>query len=308
MYVVWPDTATVFGTRGLVKVRATIDGEPFRSSFMPLGDGRHMLPVKADVRRATGKEAEERLGTEQVQPAGWPICSRSPAHEPARRDEDRRPRRRKRPAMSTNDLLAGSGDVLRAGGEALRSWVEENRLRAVALAAYAAAVTAMLALVLSPLAGHEATSSSTRAAGATPPPYYTVRKGDTLAAVAERFGLTLERLRDLNPRVDPMALAPGARLRLRMSVPPVSAPQRQRAHANPNKRVSAPAPSTAARMPASQRHAPAAASTGRTHTVAPGDTLSAIAARYGTSVTELLQLNPEIDPQVIVAGQELALP
>jgi hypothetical protein len=68
--VVMDDAAELFGTRGLVRIRGAIDGEPFDGALMAQGDGTHRLPVKAKLRKAIGKAAgdtvhvriDERIG------------------------------------------------------------------------------------------------------------------------------------------------------------------------------------------------------------------------------------------------------
>ena len=68
--VVIDDVPELFGTRGLVKIRGEIDGEPFDGALMAQGDGTHRLPVRAALRKAISKEAgdpvhvriDERIG------------------------------------------------------------------------------------------------------------------------------------------------------------------------------------------------------------------------------------------------------
>jgi hypothetical protein len=68
--VLMDDVPKLFGTRGLVKIRGEIDGEPFTGALMAQGDGTHRLPVRAKLREAIGKQAgdtvhvriDERIG------------------------------------------------------------------------------------------------------------------------------------------------------------------------------------------------------------------------------------------------------
>ena len=210
--------------------------------------------------------------------------------------------------MSTNDAFGGPGEALRSGGESLRRWAGENEARAVAAAAYAAGLLVMLVLVVSAMI-----EGSDGAAPRTAQDYYTVQKEDTLAGIARDVGMPERELRALNPGLDPLALQPGSKLRLDESAPAAGRVERRRkperaasvdptfswkVESSPSPSAS-PAPAPVPAMPESPNEP------GETHVVSAGDTLSSIAGRYGTTVEELLVLNPGIDPYAIVSGQEI---
>ena len=53
--VVMPGSGELFGTRRPVKVAGTIDGIPFEATLLPMGDGDHMVPIRAALRTKLGK-------------------------------------------------------------------------------------------------------------------------------------------------------------------------------------------------------------------------------------------------------------
>ena len=55
----------------------------------------------------------------------------------------------------------------------------------------------------------------TAPAGSPTAPTYTVKSGDTLAGIAEKTQVTVERIQELNPELDPQALVSGQKIKLR---------------------------------------------------------------------------------------------
>lgn len=65
--MVWPQSNKFFGTNGLVKIKGKVDDVPFQSSFMAMGDGVQMLPVKSEIRKAIQKEAGQTVTVELLE-------------------------------------------------------------------------------------------------------------------------------------------------------------------------------------------------------------------------------------------------
>ncbi|MFS6826226.1 LysM peptidoglycan-binding domain-containing protein [Cyanobium sp. ATX-6F1] len=108
---------------------------------------------------------------------------------------------------------------------------------------------------------------------------YTVKPGDTLSELAERFGISVERLKQLNGLQSANDLQAGSQL----VVPGAAGAGRS------NRAKAAPGGSG-------------------TYTVQPGDTLSALADRYGVSVDRLIQLNNLKSANDLQAGSQLVVP
>ena len=60
-YLVWPESASFFKTRALVKVSGTMDRVPFSSAFMAIGEGKHKLPVKMGLLKKLGKKEGDQV-------------------------------------------------------------------------------------------------------------------------------------------------------------------------------------------------------------------------------------------------------
>jgi LysM repeat protein len=102
-----------------------------------------------------------------------------------------------------------------------------------------------------------------------------VRAGDTLSGIAVQHGVTVEQLVSLNGIENPNRIYDGQTLRLKpvASTTPVDPPRAARSHA-----------------------------------VRPGDTLTGIARRYGTSIQAIVAANGLPNANRIYAGQRLAIP
>jgi LysM repeat protein len=85
---------------------------------------------------------------------------------------------------------------------------------------FVVAVLAVGAFAVSQLNHTESSNEASAAEIAKLPPYWTVKAGQTYAQIAEKTGLSIDQLETFNPHVNPSALLPRQKIKLRMHVPP----------------------------------------------------------------------------------------
>lgn len=153
------------------------------------------------------------------------------------------------------------------------------------LTALVVAVVVIAALTPASSAGPGIRAASAAATGSAGSGYHVVRPGDTVQAVARRYGVDADTLRRANGIVEDQ-LYVGARLRL-------SDPN----GALPSTRISSSTPTASVSNPA-----------GSSYTVREGDVLSRIAERHGVRLSALLAANDLMAEQLIMVGDRLVIP
>lgn len=117
---------------------------------------------------------------------------------------------------------------------------------------------------------------------------YVIRPGDTLGKIANAHGTTVRELKAFNRLKSDMVRA-GATLAIPETAPVSPAVVSETPQAAPN--------SVAAKAANSFKH-----------TVAPGESLTVIASRYGVKIGDIALANKVRDPSLIRPGQELVIP
>ncbi len=133
-----------------------------------------------------------------------------------------------------------------------------------------------------PSGGSSSSTSTSSASSTSSSGSHTVAPGENLGAIAARYGTTTAALVEANNIADPAMIVAGTRLR-----------------------ISGTGSSTGSSSASSTTVA--ASSSSGSHTVAPGENLGAIAARYGTSAQALASANGIANPNMVVAGTRLRI-
>lgn len=146
-------------------------------------------------------------------------------------------------------------------------------LAPAALAVVLATISVVAVTSVGSSGTHASPASSRHAPVRTLPPYWTVQPGDTFARIAAKTGLTITQLEAFNPQIDPLGLVPGQRLNL-WRYPPAPRPK-----------------------PLGPRF----------WIVRPGESFGSIAAKTGTNLAKLEQLNPRLKPTTLQPGDRVKL-
>jgi len=124
---------------------------------------------------------------------------------------------------------------------------------------------------------------------------YIVQPGDTLWRISRQFGTTVEAIVQANNIPNPNLIYVGQVLEI-PGVGPTQTPP-----------IIPPGPTTTPQPPP-PTVAPTPLPPTQTYVVQPGDTLTAIAARFGTTVQALVVANNIVNPNLIFVGQVLVIP